>query len=56
MACPAVTGVAAALLARERRVLRMVRGQARSDEMARLVFAAARAVGFGVRFEGRGML
>ena len=56
MACPAVTGVAAALLARERRALRMVRGQTRSDEMARLVFAAARAVGFGVRFEGRGML
>jgi subtilisin len=56
MACPAVTGAAAALLARERRALRMVRGQARSDEMARLVYAAARALGFGVRFEGRGML
>ena len=56
MACPAVTGAAAALLARERLTLRMVRSQARSDEMARLVFAAARALGFGVRFEGRGML
>jgi subtilisin len=56
MACPAVTGAAAALLARERRALRMVRSQARSDEMARLVFAAARALGFGARFEGRGML
>jgi subtilisin len=56
MACPAVTGAAAALLARERRALRMVRSQARSDEMARLVFAAARSYGFGVRFEGRGML
>jgi subtilisin len=56
MACPAVTGAAAALLARERRALRMVRGQARSDEMARLVFAAARLLGFGARFEGRGML
>jgi subtilisin len=56
MACPAVTAAAAALLARERRALRMVRGQARSDEMARLVFAAARSLGFGVRFEGRGML
>jgi subtilisin len=56
MACPAVTGAAAALLARERRALRMVRSQARSDEMARLVFAAARSFGFGVRFEGRGML
>ena len=56
MACPAVTGVAAALLARDRRALRMVRSQARSDEMARLVFAAARSFGFSVRFEGRGML
>ena len=56
MACPAVTGAAAALLARERLALRMVRSQARSDEMARLVFAAARTLGFGVKFEGRGML
>jgi subtilisin len=56
MACPAVTGAAAALLAREKKALRMVRGQARSDEMARLVYAAARALGFGARFEGRGML
>ena len=56
MACPAVTGAAAALLARERLALRMVRSQARSDEMARLVFAAAHALGFGVKFEGRGML
>ena len=56
MACPAVTGAAAALLAREKKTLRMVRGQARSDEMARLVYAAARALGFGARFEGRGML
>jgi subtilisin len=56
MACPPVSGAAAALLARERRALRMVPGQARSDEMARLVFAAARSLGFGVQFEGRGML
>jgi subtilisin len=56
MACPAVTGAAAALLAREKQALRMVRGQARSDEMARVVYAAARALGFGARFEGRGML
>ena len=56
MACPAVTGAAAALLARERHALRMVRSQARSDEMARLVLATARSLGFGVRFQGRGML
>ena len=36
--------------------LRMVRSQARSGEMARLVCAAARSFGFGVRLEGRGML
>ena len=56
MACPAVTGAAAARLSREPRVLRMARSQARSDEMARLVYAAARTLGFGARFEGRGML
>ncbi len=56
MACPAVTGAAAALLARERRALRMVRSQARSDEMARIVYAAAATLGFGPKFEGRGML
>lgn len=55
MACPAVTGAAAARLAREPRVLRMARSQARSDEMARRVYAAARTLGFGARFEGRGM-
>jgi subtilisin len=56
MACPAVTGAAAALLARNRRVLGLPRGQARSDEMARIVFAAARTLGFGAKYEGRGML
>ena len=56
MACPAVTGAAAALLALERRALRMTRGQARSDAMAKLVFAAARSLGFGAKYEGRGML
>ena len=56
MACPAVTGAAAALLAREKKALRMVRSQGRSDEMARLVYAAADLLGFGAKFEGRGML
>ncbi|MCZ7562698.1 MAG: S8 family serine peptidase [Burkholderiales bacterium] len=56
MACPAVTGAAAALLARKRGVLGMPRGQARSDAMAKLVFAAARSLGFTAEFEGRGML
>ena len=56
MACPAVTGAATVLLAREKRALRLARGQARSDEMARLVYAAAATLGFGAVFEGRGML
>ncbi|MCL4800630.1 MAG: S8 family serine peptidase [Burkholderiales bacterium] len=56
MACPAVTGAAAALLARRQSVLGMPRGQARSDAMAKLVFAAARSLGFAAEFEGRGML
>lgn len=56
MACPAVAGAAAALLARKRSVLAMPRGQARSDAMAKIVFAAARSLGFAPEFEGRGML
>ncbi|MCC6610033.1 MAG: S8 family serine peptidase [Burkholderiales bacterium] len=56
MACPAVTGAAAALLARKLGVLRMPRGQGRSDAMAKAVLAAARSLGFAPEFEGRGML
>jgi subtilisin len=56
MACPAATGAAAALLARNRRILKMRRGPARSDAMAQIVFATAREFGFGATYEGRGML
>jgi len=56
MACPAATGAAAALLARNPSILRMPRGPARSDAMAQIVFAAARELGFGAIYEGRGML
>lgn len=56
MACPAATGAAAALLARNRNILKMRRGPARSDAMAQIVFAAARELGFGAIYEGRGML
>jgi len=56
MACPAATGAAAALLARNPSVLKMRRGPARSDAMAQIVFAAARELGFGAIYEGRGML
>ncbi len=56
MACPAATGAAAALLARNRKILKMPRGPARSDAMAQIVFAAASGLGFGAIYEGRGML
>jgi len=56
MACPAATGAAAALLARNPKILKMPRGPARSDAMAQIVFAAARELGFGAIYEGRGML
>jgi len=56
MACPAATGAAAALLARNRKILKMRRGPARSDAMAQIVFAAALTLGFGPIYEGRGML
>jgi subtilisin len=56
MACPAATGAAAALLARNPRILKMRRGPARSDAMAQIVFATALTLGFGAIYEGRGML
>jgi subtilisin family serine protease len=56
MACPAATGAAAALLARNRRILKMRRGPARSDAMAQIIFSMARELGFGAIYEGRGML
>lgn len=55
MACPAVTGFTASVLARNPRILRMRRNQNRADAIARLLFAAARTLGFGHDFEGHGM-
>jgi len=55
MACPAVTGVAARLLAGDRRIVRMKRDQDRSDAIAKAVFAAARDLGFGPEFQGHGL-
>ena len=55
MACPAVTGAAARLLAGNPTVLAMPRDQARSDEIARLLFQAAPLIGFGPDFEGHGL-
>ena len=54
MACPAVTGAAASLLATRPDILNMSRDQARSDEMAKAVFQKAKTLGFGPKFEGQG--
>ena len=56
MACPAVTGVAARLLAKHANILRMARDQTRSDAIAQLLLQSAKSLGFGARFEGQGML
>ncbi len=56
MACPAVTGAAAAILAAHPDILSMGRDQARSDAMAKAVFQRAKKLGFGPKFEGQGLL
>ena len=56
MACPAVTGVAAALLARHPDVLAMPRDRERSIAMLRIVNGAAGTAGFERSFEGLGLL
>lgn len=55
MACPAITGAAARLLAASPTVLAMPRNEARSDAIAKLLFQAARSLGFGAIFEGQGL-
>jgi len=55
MACPAVTGVAARLLARTPKVLSLPRRAARSAAIARLVLASARSLGFKPNEEGHGL-
>ncbi len=55
MACPAITGAAARLLAASPTVLAMPRNEARSDAIAKLLFQAAKTLGFGANFEGHGL-
>jgi len=57
MACPAVTGFAAKMLSMpgHRNILSMPRGQARSDAMAQALLQAAKSMGFGPRYEGKGL-
>jgi subtilisin len=56
MACPAVTGAAAKLIATRPDILSMSRKQARSDEMTKAVFQKANVLGFGPAFEGQGLV
>jgi subtilisin len=56
MACPAVVGMSARIIAQSPDVLGMPRNQERSDAIGRSAFLAARLLGFGATFEGRGLL
>jgi subtilisin len=56
MACPAVTGMAANLLAKRTDLLKMERHQTRSEAMVQAILQAARSLGFGPRYEGLGIL
>lgn len=55
MACPAVCGVAARLLANNAEVLALPRNQERSDRIAKLVFDAAVNLGFPPEMQGAGL-
>lgn len=56
MACPAVTGVVARLLAAESGILNMPRNDMRAAAIAQLAIQAARTRGFAPRFEGHGLV
>ena len=55
MACPAVVGLAARLLARNPAIMNAAPDQARSDEIIRILFAAAKDVGFPSDLQGQGL-
>jgi subtilisin len=55
MACPAVTGVLARLLANTPAVLNMARDANRADAIRALLFAQAQSLGLGVTNEGKGL-
>jgi subtilisin len=55
MACPAVAGVAARLLAADNAVRAMARSQQRSDAIAALLLQAARTLGFPAKLQGQGL-
>jgi subtilisin len=57
MACPAVTGFAARMFSMPgyKDILNMSRDQARSDAMAEALLQAAKSLGFGPKYEGKGL-
>jgi subtilisin len=55
MACPAVTGVLARLLAKAPTVLNMPRDSNRTDAIKALLFSHAKTLGFELKFEGKGL-
>jgi subtilisin len=55
MACPAVTGVLARLLANNPAVLNMPRNANRADAIKTLLFAQAQSLGLGITNEGKGL-
>jgi subtilisin len=55
MACPAVTGVLARLLANSPAVRNMTRNSDRTDAIKSLLFHHARTLGFDLSFEGKGL-
>jgi subtilisin len=55
MACPAVTGFAARLLAAKPQIVNMPRNQDRSDAIIQLLYGSAKVLGFGTHFEGHGL-
>ena len=56
MACPAVTGACARLLADDDTTRNLPRGQSRSDAIAKLAFKAAKSLGFDITLEGHGLI
>ncbi len=55
MACPAVTGVVARLLAQTPEVLRMAPTSDRADAIKKLLFGRAGTLGFKLELEGKGL-
>jgi subtilisin len=56
MACPAVTGMAARLIAQNPTILNMQHNAARSASMASLIMQSAQTLGFDIEYEGQGIL